>query len=280
MKKTSLTANKNIGRRHSPAFRILFFALMIIFALPAFFGCTAANASAPIEKLSDALRKEGTLPHDANAFTEGLFFHKGKLYESTGLKNYSEIHADINLNTGKAASSIKLPDNAFGEGSCIMDDNLYVLTYTEGKVFVFDPQSLTLKRTIDGYPREGWGLTTDGKQLYAGDGSSHLYLLDENTKTTRTINITDGGKPVENINELEWIDGKIWANIWQSSDIVIINPENGKVEHRIDCSELKDSAPHENTDDVLNGIAYDKTTGKIYLTGKRWQTMFVFSPRD
>ena len=280
MKKLSLTPNKDLFQKHSPAFRALLLSLIIISALSALSGCAANDAPAPVEKLSDALREEGTLPHDVNAFTEGLFFHEGKLYESTGLNGRSEIHADINLVTGKAASAVKLPEDAFGEGACVMEDNLYTLTYTEGKIFVFDPETLALKRTVEGYPREGWGLTTDGKQLYAGDGSSHLYVLDANGKTTRTIDVTDGKKPVDNINELEWINGKIWANIWMTSDIVIINPENGKIERRIDCGELKDSVLHQNTDDVLNGIAYDQTKGKIYLTGKRWQTIFVFSLSD
>ena len=253
---------------------------MILFTLPALSGCVTNGSPSQVETLSEVLHAEGTLPHDENAFTEGLFFHEGKLCESTGLKGRSEIRMDINLKSGKATSSVNLPENAFGEGSCVMHNKLYTLTYTEGKIFIFDPETLSLKKTIEGYPREGWGLTSDGARLYAGDGSSHLYVLDENGKTTRTIDVTDNGKPVENINELEWIEDKIWANIWQSSDIIIINPKNGKVERRLNCSALKDSVSHQSADDVLNGIAYDRSTGKIYLTGKRWHTMFVFSLRD
>ena len=279
MKTSNLNTGKKSDHRPLRVIKSLLLILTLFTALPLLFGCAADHTPAPVKKLSDVLSPDGTLPHDGDAFTEGLFFDQGKLYESTGLSGRSKIRAKVDLKTGKAAAETSLPNGAFGEGACVMNGELYVLTYTEGKIFVFDPETLALKRTIDGYPREGWGLTTDGARLYAGDGSSHLYILDQNGKTARTIDVRDGGNAVENINELEWIDGKIWANIWMTTDIVIINPETGKVETRLDCGELKDSIPHQNTDDVLNGIAYDKENEKIYLTGKRWQSLFVFSRR-
>ena len=149
---------------------------------------------------------------------------------------------------------------------------MYVLTWTNKVAFRYNPETLTYKSTVS-YPREGWGLTTDGKQLIASDGSSNLWFLDKNLKVLRKQPVTMNGRPLRNLNELEWIDGKIWANIYTTDSIVIINPSNGKVEGLIDCTGLLPEKLRTRDTDVLNGIAID-AKGHIYLTGKNWPRLY------
>ena len=161
----------------------------------------------------------------------------------------------------------------FGEGSVILDGTLYVLTWTNKVAFRYDPATLTYQSTVS-YPREGWGLTTDGKQLIASDGSATLYFLDKDMKVQRRQPVTLNGRPVRNLNEMEWIDGRIWANLYTTDSIVIINPDNGKVEGLIDCKGLLPAKLRTADTDVLNGIAID-SVGHIYLTGKNWPRMYM-----
>ena len=209
-------------------------------------------------------------PHDTSSYTQGLFFHGGKLYESTGEYGNSTFRT-VDLESGKALTKMSFDRKYFAEGSVILDDVLYILTWNEKVVFRYDAQSLKYLSTV-GYRRQGWGLTTDGKRLIASDGSSRIYFLDSSFKTEKTIQVTLDGAPVRYLNELEWIDGRIWANVYTTDIIVIINPSSGVVEGRIDCAGLLPRSLRTKNTDVLNGIAVQD--GRIYLTGKRWPRLY------
>lgn len=210
-------------------------------------------------------------PHDVAAYTQGLFFHDGTLYETTGQYGTSTIRT-VDLATGQPIVEKKLNRKYFGEGSAILNGDLFVLTWTNKVAFRYDAATLNYKQTLS-YPREGWGLTTDGKQLIASDGTTYLYFLDENLKMKSKLQVTLNGKPLRNLNELEWIDGKIWANVYLTDMIVIIDPKSGKVEGTVDCTGLLPNALYTSATDVLNGIAQD-AAGHIYLTGKNWPRMY------
>lgn len=210
-------------------------------------------------------------PHDVHAYTQGLFFHDGVLYETTGQWGESSIRT-VDLETGKVTAIKKLSSKYFGEGSAILGDDLYVLTWTNKLAFRYDAKTLTYKATLP-FPREGWGLTTDGKQLIASDGTSTLYFLDSNLKVQKRLRVTLRDRSLQYLNELEWIDGKIWANVYTSDMIAIINPSNGKVEATVDCRGLLPASLRTRDTDVLNGIAVD-SEGHVYLTGKNWPRMY------
>lgn len=211
-------------------------------------------------------------PHDTEAYTQGLFFHEGQLYESTGLNGKSSFRK-VDLSTGKALEKLNFDRKYFIEGSVIWNDNLYILTWESRMAFVYDARTLEYKSSWK-YPREGWGITTDGKHLIASDGSANLYFMNESFAQMKKILVTIDGKPVRFLNELEYIDGKIWANVYTSDEIVIINPKDGKIEGVIDCRGLLPSSLRSSSTDVLNGIAYNAKDGKIYLTGKNWPRMY------
>ena len=211
-------------------------------------------------------------PHDVNSYTQGLFFKDGQLYESTGQFGESTFRK-VELESGKALERMDFSDEYFVEGSVMFEGNLYILTWTNRKAFVYDAETLKYKSTWS-YPREGWGLTTDGKSLIASDGSATLHYMDKNFAPEKKITVRLEGKPVRFLNELEYIDGKIWANIYTTDTIVIINPKDGRVEGMIDCTGLLPKKLHTSSTDVLNGIAYDKKNGKIYLTGKNWPKLY------
>jgi len=210
-------------------------------------------------------------PHDVHSYTQGLFFHEGTLYETTGQWGESTIRT-VDLETGQPILNKKLSDKYFGEGSVILDGDLYVLTWTSRVVFRYDPSTLSYKSTL-GYNREGWGLTTDGKQLIASDGSASLFFLDPDFKLIKRKPVTYNGRPLRLLNELEWIDGKVWANVYTTDLIVIIDPETGKVEASIDCTGLLPEQLRTPETDVLNGIAVDEQ-GRIFLTGKHWPRLY------
>ena len=210
-------------------------------------------------------------PHDAHAYTQGLFFHDGVLYETTGQWGESSIRT-VDLETGEVTAIKKLSSKYFGEGSVILGDDLYVLTWTNKLAFRYDAKTLTYKATLP-FPREGWGLTTDGRQLIASDGSSTLYFLDKDMKVQKRLRVTLRDRSLQYLNELEWIDGKIWANVYTLDMIAIINPSNGKVEATVDCRGLLPASLRTKDTDVLNGIAVD-SEGHVYLTGKNWPRMY------
>lgn len=211
-------------------------------------------------------------PHDRESYTQGLFFHKGEMYETTGLHGKSTLRK-VDLQSGKAVKRQDFNDKYFVEGSVVMGDNLYVLTWETRVAFIYDAATLEYKSSWS-YPREGWGITTDGKQLIASDGSSTLFFMDAEFATKRRLVVKYEDKPVRWLNELEYIDGKIWANVYTSDEIVIIDPKDGRVEGVIDCRGLLPKEMRSPDTDVLNGIAYDEKTGKIYLTGKNWPRLY------
>ena len=211
-------------------------------------------------------------PHDVESYTQGLFFQDGQMYESTGLHGKSTFRK-VDLATGEALEKIKFDEKYFIEGSVMFKDNLYVLTWETRAAFVYDAKTLEFKTSWK-YPREGWGITTDGKNLIASDGSANLYFLDENFAQMRKVLVTIEGRPVRFLNELEYIDGKVWANVYTSDEIVIINPKDGHVEGVIDCRGLLPRDLYTTETDVLNGIAYNPEDGKIYLTGKNWPKLY------
>lgn len=211
-------------------------------------------------------------PHDREAYTQGLFFHKGQLYESTGLHGKSMFRI-VDLETGLATQTLHFDKQFFVEGSVIFNDNLYILTWDSRVAFIYDAKTLEFKRTVN-YPRQGWGLTHDGKQLIASDGSSYIYFLDENLKLKSKLQVRQEGKIKTYINELEYIDGKIWANVYMRDEILIINPKTGAVEGVVDCSGLLKEELKQPDTDVLNGIAHNPETGKTYITGKNWPLLY------
>ena len=211
-------------------------------------------------------------PHDVEAYTQGLFFHDGQMYESTGLHGKSTLRK-VDFTTGEAVQKIGFNEKYFIEGSVVMGDNLYVLTWETRMAFIYDAETLEFKTSWK-YPREGWGITTDGKKLIASDGSYTLYFMDENFKVERKVVVKHEERPVRWLNELEYIDGKIWANVYTSDEIVIINPKDGTVEEVVDCRGLLPDSLRTPATDVLNGIAYDPMTKKIYLTGKNWPKLY------
>lgn len=212
-------------------------------------------------------------PHDPFAFTQGLVYLDGVLYESTGLRGRSSLRK-VELETGRVLEKSSLLPMFFGEGIAVFGDRIYQLTWTSGVGFVYDRASLRLLREFR-YGLEGWGMTHDGEHLIVSDGSPELYFWDPDTLAeTRRLTVTDGGRPVDDLNELEVIDGEIWANVWQQDRIARISPESGKVLGWIDLSGLLPPGDRHGGEDVLNGIAYDPDTGRVFVTGKLWPKLF------
>lgn len=211
-------------------------------------------------------------PHDRTSYTQGLFFYEGQMYESTGLNGKSTFRK-VDIRTGKALYRLNFDRRYFLEGSVEKDGNIYMLTWQNNVAFVYDAKTLKYKKSYS-YPREGWGLATDGKSLIASDGSANLYFLDDDFRTARKLTVRLNGRPVNDLNELEYIDGKIWANVYLTDLIVIVNPADGNVEATVDCSGLLPSRLRYDDTDVLNGIAYNPQNGKIYLTGKNWCRLY------
>lgn len=211
-------------------------------------------------------------PHDIQSYTQGLFFDDGQMYESTGVKGRSTFRK-VDISTGNALKRLDFDKKYFLEGSVMFNGNLYILTWESKVAFVYDAETLEYKSTWR-YPREGWGITTDGKQLIASDGSATLFFMDEDFALKRRVIVKYEGRPVRWLNELEYIDGKIWANVYMTDEIVIINPKDGKVEGLIDCRGLLPKHLRTPETDVLNGIAYNPEDGKIYITGKNWPELY------
>jgi len=218
-------------------------------------------------------------PHDSRAFTQGLLIADGELFESTGQYGQSSVRR-IDLDTGRVEQSTALPDPYFGEGLALVGQRLYQLTWKSGVVFVYDRQSLDRVGRLE-YAGQGWGLTYDGRDLIMSDGSATLKRIDPTDfSVLGTIHVTEDGRPIEQLNELEYIDGEIWANIWFSERIVRIDPDSGQVIASLDASALKRALPPGGSPDVLNGIAWDAASRRLYLTGKYWSRLFeVRTPR-
>lgn len=217
-----------------------------------------------------------TFPHDEDAYTQGLEFHDGVLYESTGEYGHSSLRK-VELETGKVIKSIKLPQKQFGEGLTIVDNRIIQLTWREGIGLVYDKNSFEkIKEFNYQASKEGWGLSFDGEKLIKSDGTNRLYFLNKDTyaETGNFIDVYDHNGPVDQLNELEYINGKIFANVYLTDKIVIIDPANGQVVGELNMIGLLPQKDQKSNTDVLNGIAYDKKRDRIFVTGKRWNTLF------
>ncbi|GEC71375.1 Glutamine cyclotransferase [Flavobacterium flevense] len=219
-----------------------------------------------------------TYPHDTASFTEGLEFYKDTLYESTGQKENSYLRK-YDYKTGKIFEQINLEkDKYFGEGITFINGKLFQLTWQEKTGFIYNANTLKLEKTFT-YTKdiEGWGMTNDGKYIYQSDGTEKIWKMDPETqKMVDYINVYSGNSKIKSVNELELINGKFYANIWQKDAIAVVNPQSGAVEGIIDMSGLR-KLIKATPDDVLNGIAYNPKTKTIFVTGKNWDKMFEIS---
>jgi len=212
-------------------------------------------------------------PHDRGAFTEGLVFRDGILLEGTGGVGQSNLRK-VELESGKVLKQVNLAPQLFGEGVTVLSSNVYELTWLHHVGFVYDLDTFR-RATNFSYAGEGWGLTTDGRWLILSDGTPRLRFLDPKTfEVTRTITVVSHGRPVKELNELEYVDGEIFANIWQTDFVARIDPVTGEVLGLIDFSGLLPAADRDATTDVLNGIAYDAAGKRLFVTGKRWPKVF------
>ena len=212
-------------------------------------------------------------PHDPTAFTEGLEFHEGVLWESTGLNGLSSIRK-VDLATGRVLENHPLSTLYFGEGITFFGDRLYQLTYMSGIAFVYNPATFKQIESFH-YAGEGWALTHDAKHLIMDDGSAALRFLDPATfHEDSRLQVREGSRPVTNLNELELIEGEIWANIWTKEVVARIDPRSGQVNSWVDFAGLRQAAGCREDCDVQNGIAYDAPRKRIFVTGKHWPKLF------
>ncbi|MEQ8807624.1 MAG: glutaminyl-peptide cyclotransferase [Imperialibacter sp.] len=249
------------------------FSWLIITVLAA--ACTSTDKKE--EATSDIIdfKIHSQLPHDTGSFTEGFVVHNGKLYESTGEEGHSWFGV-LNIKTGKPEKKVDLAEEYFGEGITILNNKVYQLTWKNKQGFVYDLSTFEKVNEFT-YETEGWGLTHDGKDLIMSDGKSSLFYLDSATlKVTKTLPVTYQGQPVTMINELEYVNGYIFANIWQTNSIVKIDPADGEVVGVLDLSALAEQARIKNPEvDVLNGIAWYEGTKSLLVTGKYWPTIYA-----
>lgn len=212
-------------------------------------------------------------PHDPEAFTQGLLYQGGKLYEGTGLNGASSVR-EVNLETGEVLRKRDVPRQYFGEGLALLGDKLYELTWRSHVGFVYDAATFQQLGQFT-YPTEGWGLTTDGASLILSDGTSTLRFLNPSTfAVQRTVTVTDAGREIPELNELEFIRGEIYANVWRTDRIARIDPATGRVNSWIDLTGLLPNRERTGGEDVLNGIAYDAAGDRLLVTGKLWPKLF------
>lgn len=239
-------------------------------------GAPASPAlTAPAEPRNYTYRVKATYPHSTKAYTQGLLWHDGQLWEGTG-QNGASVVQTLDLASGGTSVLARLPRSEFGEGIAILGDELFQLTWQSNTVHVYRLTEGRLEKLRDHrYAGEGWGLTTDGQRLYMTDGSANLYTVDPATfRRSGHVTVTWKGEPVPYLNELEWIDGRIWANVYTTDQLVIIDPASGRVEGVVDLSGLLPAADRTPTTDVLNGIAWDPAAKRLFVTGKNWSKLF------
>jgi len=212
-------------------------------------------------------------PHDTGAFTQGLVFHQGALYESTGLNGSSSLRR-VELETGKVLKKIDVPAVFFAEGLALFNGRLYQLTWQTQRGFVYDLDSFNMLRDFS-YTGEGWGLTHDSRSLIMSDGTSQIRFLNPDTfEVQRVIAVQDNGRQITQLNELEYVKGEIYANIWQTDRVARIDPQSGRVTAWVNLSGLLSSEDLTRPDAVLNGIAYDEASDRLFVTGKLWPKLF------
>ncbi len=218
-------------------------------------------------------------PHDSTSFTQGLLWHDGALYESTGLEGQSSVRR-VDLQSGQPTKNVDLPAQYFAEGLALAGDRLYQLTWQTKIGFVYDAKTFKPLAKFN-YQNEGWGLTFDGTHLIQSDGSDVLTWRDpKNFASVKTVKVTRDGERLRDLNELEWINGYVWANVWQTDEIVVIDPTNGKVVAQLNLSGLLRQADRTGREDVLNGIAYDAASQRLFVTGKNWSKLFWLNVAD
>ncbi len=242
----------------------------IAVAVLSLLACRLASAS---QLLTCSYDVQKSFQHDPAAFTQGLVYFDGYFFESTGLVGSSTIRK-VRIEDGKVLQSTSIPGPLFGEGLTKWKSEFVSLTWQGGKGFRWDAKTLRKKGEFS-YAGEGWGLTHDGKHLILSDGTPALRFLDPSTmKVERQITVTAGGKPVSNLNELEWVKGEVYANVWMTDEIVRIDPKSGVVKSVIDLTGLRELANAQGEDSVLNGIAHDVKTDRLFVTGKKWSKVF------
>lgn len=236
--------------------------------------CTATLVAQRRPAPVQAVKVIATFPHDPSSFTQGLVFADGQLYESTGLVGESTLRR-VEISTGKTVQRIDVPAPHFAEGLALVGNELLQLTWRGQVGFVYDKTTFKQTRTFS-YKSEGWGIAYDGtSRLVMSDGSDVLTFLDPKTQAPiKTLRVADAGTPVGNLNELEWVDGEIWANVWTTDRIARISPNTGEVNAWIDLSSLYPREQRIPPADVLNGIAYDPATRRLFVTGKKWPRLF------
>jgi glutaminyl-peptide cyclotransferase len=247
------------------------FALAAAAVVSTFAGANLAQAAVPVY----GFVVKNTYPHDPQAFTQGLFIKDGQLYESTGQKGQSSMRK-VDLKTGKVLQKKALADEYFGEGSTPVGDTIVNLTWQSNVGFIYDARTFALKGRFN-YKGEGWGLANDANNVYMSDGSAEIRILDPKTlEERRRIRVTADGKPISQLNELEVVEGEIYANVWGTDVIARIDPASGNVVGWIDLSNLLPPAQRgtSSPDAVLNGIAYDGKHHRLYVTGKLWPKLF------
>lgn len=244
--------------------------VLLAFVLACAPATVAQRRPAPVQ----SYKVIATFPHDTTAFTQGLVFADGELFESTGLNGESTLRR-VDLTTGKTLQRIDIPKQYFAEGLALVGDELLQLTWQHHIGFVYDRKTFKQKRTFS-YNTEGWGIAYDGaSRLVMSDGSDVLTFLDPKSfAATKTLRVRDAGRPVTNLNELEWIEGEIWANVWQTDRIARISPTTGEVNAWIDLSSLFPRQQRMPPADELNGIAYDRAGRRIFITGKKWPRLY------
>jgi len=268
------------GPRRKSVFSRAGLILILALSLPSFACQSGTVANLPVEKTpaNEPVPIYGyevvhTWPHDSNAYTQGLVFHDGKLMESTGQEGRSSLRR-VELETGKVLQKVDVPRPYFGEGITLLKGKIYQLTWQHQLGFIYEAWTFEKIGQFN-YQGEGWGLTNDGQSLILSDGTNRIRFLDpDNFQVLKTIAVFDGSMPVIEINELEYVQGEVFANIWHADRIARIDPQTGRIVGWIDLTGLLARGEVHDEEAVLNGIAYDETNGRLFVTGKLWPKLF------
>ena len=237
---------------------------------------SARPSGKPVPYVAEIVKE---YPHDESAWTQGFVISDGDFFESTGMEGKSTVRR-FELETGKALQTVPLEARLFGEGLTAIGDRLYMVTWKTGEGLVYDRKTLSVVKTFR-YTGEGWGLTTDGRQLILSDGTDNIRFIDPSSfRVTRRIKATMQGRPIQKLNELEYVDGEIWANVWYEKYIVRLDPKTGRATGWIDLTDVINQSGRADDDAVANGIAWDEKSEKLYVTGKHWPKLFEIRVRE